>query len=94
MAIYAKGRVGFDRTLDFVIEPEFTEGTILEAPSTASHAQAILKAAGQLERFRRFVGRHRITGTIEDPQHRFETTLPGTLRQPVDLIDGLLDIFR
>lgn len=98
VAVYASGSVGFDRTLDFVIEPELSEGTILEAPTTSTIASTVLKAAGHLERFRRLIGRHRLTGTLDNPEYRFEFTTQDILKQlapgPIDLLHNLLDAIR
>ena len=98
VAIYAKGSVGFDRTLDFVIEPELSEGVMLEAPTTATLARTVLKAAGQLERLRRLIGRHRLTGTLDKPEYRFEITTQDLFKQlapsPVDILQSLFDAVR
>lgn len=93
IAVYAKGSVGFDQTLDFTIEPELSEGVVLEAPTTSTLARTVLKAAGQLERFRRLIGRHRLTGTIKDPHYQFEFSPQDVLKQlapgPLDLLQNL-----
>ena len=93
ISIYGKGSVGFDQTLDFVIEPDLSEGVMLEAPSTSTLARTVLKAAGQLERFRRLIGRHRLTGTIKDPHYQFEFSPQEVLKQlapaPLDLLQSL-----
>jgi hypothetical protein len=98
VAIYAKGSVGLDRTLDFVIEPELSEGVVLQAPATSTLASTVLKAAGQLERMRRLIGRHRLTGTLHDPEYRFEFSTQEIFKQlapaPVDLLHNLLDAVR
>ena len=98
IAIYARGSIGLDRTLDLVIEPEFSEGIVLEAPTTSTVARTVLKAAGQFERFRQLIGRHRLTGTIQNPQFRFELTIQETLKQlapgPADLLEGILKSLR
>ena len=95
MAVYARGSVGLDQTLDFVIEPELSEGVLLQAPTTAGIANAVLKAANRLDRFRRLVGRHRLTGTLKQPQYRFEFSLQEVLGQlaptPEDLLQGLFN---
>lgn len=95
VAVYAHGSVGLDQTLDLVIEPELSEGMLLQAPSTASIANTVLQAANRLEKFRRLVGRHRLTGTLKQPQYRFEFSLQDVLRQlapgPEDLLQGLLN---
>lgn len=98
IALYAKGGVGLDQTLDFVIEPELSEGVVLQSPATSSLAATVLKAAGQLERLRRLIGRHRITGTLNDPVYRFEFSTQEIFKQlapgPGDLIQQLLDAVR
>lgn len=95
VAVYARGSVGLDQSLDLVIEPELSEGMLLQAPSTASIANTVLKAANRLERFRRLVGRHRLTGTLAQPQYRFEYSLQEVFRQlvpaPEDLLQGLFN---
>lgn len=98
IAIYAKGSVGFDQTLDFVIKPELSEVAVLQAPTTASLASTVLKAAGQLDRLRRLIGRHRITGTLKDPVYRFEFSTQEVFRQlapgPVDFLQDLFEAVR
>ena len=98
VAIYVKGSVGLDHTLDAVIEPELSEGTVLQSPTTSTLASTVLKAAGQLERLRRLIGRHRITGTLEHPEYRFEFSMQELLKQlapaPADLLQNLLDVVR
>jgi hypothetical protein len=95
VAIYAKGSVGLDRTLDFVIEPELSEGVMVQAPTTSTLASTVLKAAGGLERLRRLIGRHRLTGTLDDPDYRFELTTQEIFKQlapsPGGLFQQLLD---
>jgi hypothetical protein len=98
VAVYAKGSVGFDQTLDFVIEPELSEGIVLQSPSTSSLASTVLKAAGQLERLRRVIGRHRLTGTLKEPQYRFELSTQEVLKSiapgPADFLQNLFDAVR
>lgn len=98
VALYAKGSVGLDGTLDFVIEPEFSEGMILQAPTTSTLASTILKAADRLERLRRLVGRHRLTGTLKNPDYRFELSTQEIFKQlapvPGDLLENLFDAVR
>lgn len=98
VAVYAKGSIGLDRTLDFVIEPELSEGVLMEAPTTSTLAHTVLKAAGQLERLRRLIGRHRLTGTLNEPVYRFEFSTQEIFKQlapgPADLLQGLLDAVR
>ena len=98
VAVYARGSVGMDQTLDFVIEPEFSEQTVLEAPTTSTWARTVLNAAGQLERLRRLIGRHRLTGTLKQPDYRFEVGPQETLREmapgTADILQGLFDRFR
>ena len=95
VAIYAKGSVGLDRTLDFVIEPELSEGTVLQAPTTSTLASTVLKAAGQLERLRRLIGRHRLTGTLDRPEYHFEVGTREVFKQLAptsgDLLQSLLE---
>lgn len=98
VAIYAHGSVGLDQTLDLVVEPELSEGIVLEAPTTSTLARTVLKAAGGLERLRQLVGRHRLTGTLKEPQYRFEVTSQDLLKQlapgPGDILQGLFDSLR
>ena len=98
VAIYAKGSVGLDRTLDFVIEPELSEGLVLEAPTTSTLARTVLQAAGQLERLRQLIGRHRLSGTLNEPVYRFEFSTREIFKQPAptpaDLLQSLLDVVR
>jgi len=95
VAIYATGSVGLDQTLDLTVEPELSEGVVLEAPTTASLATTVLRAAGQLERLRRLIGRHRLTGTIKQPEYRFELSSQDVIKQlapgPADFLQHLFD---
>jgi len=98
VSIYAKGSVGLDRTLDFVIEPDLSEGVVLEAPTTSTLARTVLRAAGQLERLRQLIGRHRLTGTLNEPVYRFEFSTREIFKQlaptSADLFQNLLDVVR
>jgi hypothetical protein len=98
VALYAKGSAGLDQTLDFVIEPELSAGVVLEAPTTSTLASTVLKAADQLERLRRLIGRHRLTGTIKHPEYRFEFTTQEIFKQlapdPTDLLQHLFDAIQ
>jgi len=98
ITIYATGSVGLDQTLDFVIEPELSEGVLLQAPTTSALMGTVLRAAGQLDRFRRLVGRHRLTGTLKNPQYRFEFSTQELLKQlapaPADVLQSLLNRVR
>ncbi|MBI4004266.1 MAG: hypothetical protein HY353_04520 [Candidatus Omnitrophica bacterium] len=98
VAIYARGSVGLDQTLDFVIEPELSEGIVLESPTTSTLASTILKAAGQLERLRQLIGRHRLTGTLKNPDYRFEYGTGEVIKQvapgPTELLQGILKSLR
>lgn len=95
VALYARGSVGLDQTLDFVVEPELSEGTVLQSPTTSTLARTVLQAAKRFERLRRLVGRHRLTGTLKEPQYRFEFSVQEVFRQlapsPVDLLEGLFE---
>jgi len=95
VAVYANGSVGLNRTLDFVIEPELSEGVLVQAPTTSTLASTVLKAAGGFERLRRLIGRHRLTGTLDDPEYRFEFTTQELFKQlapgPGDFFQHLLD---
>ena len=46
VAVYARGSVGLDHTLDLVIEPELSEGVLLQAPSTSSEAMVASASSG------------------------------------------------
>ncbi len=81
MAIYVRGSVGLDKTLDLTIEPELSDQLVLEAPSTSTLSGALLKAMGGLERLRGIVGRHRIVGTLDKPEYKFEVSLDQLLNQ-------------
>ena len=81
VAIYGHGHVGLDGRLDLIIEPELSEGVLAEAPALSTLAGTVLKAAGQLERLRRLIGRHHVTGTIRDPAYRFEFTTQEIFKQ-------------
>lgn len=91
VAIYAKGSIGLDRTLDFTVEPELSEGALLQSQVTSTLAGTVLKTAGRLDRLRRLVGRHRLTGTIDKPVYRFEFTPQELLKQ---LLPGSADLFQ
>ncbi len=89
VAIYVRGSIGLDNTLDLTIEPELSEGIVLQAPQVSTVPSTFLKALGGLERLRRLVGRHHLGGTIEKPEYKFEfsleqlfgRTLPAALEQ-------------
>ena len=81
MAIYGTGSVGLDQTLDLVIDPELSEASLLQAPTTSSITGVVLKAIGKLETLRRLVGRHRLTGTIKKPNYRFEVGQQDILKE-------------
>ena len=99
MAVYAKGSVGFDQTLDFVVDPELSESTLLQAPTTSSLAGVLLKAVGKLETLRRLVGRHRLTGTITHPNYRFQVGRQELLQEvdpanPTGLLQDIMKSLR
>jgi len=98
ITVYARGSVDFDQTLDFIIEPEVSEVALLQAPTTSTLASTVLKAAGQLDRLRRLIGRHRLTGTLQHPVYRFEFSTQEILRQlapgPSTLFQNLFDATR
>jgi hypothetical protein len=98
LEVFARGTVGLDQTVDLIVEPGLSEGVLLQAPATAPIAGTVLKAAGQFERLRRLIGRHRILGTLKNPQYRFELSTQEVFRQlapgPADLIQNLLDVVR
>ncbi len=95
IAVYAKGSIGLDQTLDLIIEPELSEQIVLEVPSTSTIASSILQAAGQMERLRQLLGRHHLTGTISEPEYRFELSMQEVLGQlvpsPVNLLHNLFE---
>ena len=86
VAVYAKGSVGLDRTLDLIIEPQLSEQVVLEAPATSSLARTILQAADRMEQLRQLIGRHRVTGTFEKPEYRFEPDPTGLLQHLFDAV--------
>ncbi|MBI3321923.1 MAG: hypothetical protein HYZ91_06630, partial [Candidatus Omnitrophica bacterium] len=94
----ANGSVGFDRSLDFVIEPELSERIVLQSPTTSTLAATVLKAAGQLDRLRRLIGRHRLTGTLDHPTYRFELSTQEIFKQLApaagDFLQQLLESVR
>jgi hypothetical protein len=98
IAIYATGSVGLDGSLDVVIEPEFSEALLLASPATSTLSSTVLQTAGRLDRFRRLLGRHRLTGTLKEPDYRFELSLQELLRQfaptPTDLLHRVLEGVR
>jgi hypothetical protein len=98
VAVYARGSVGLDRTLDFVIEPELSEGVLLESPTTSTLARTVLQSADLVERFRRLIGRHRLTGTLDEPVYRFEYSTQEVFRQlapgPADILQHLFETVR
>ena len=97
VSVYAHGSVGLDKTLDLVIEPEFSEGLVMEAPTTSTLARTVLQAAGGLDRLRRLIGRHRLTGTLEKPQYRFEYGTQEIFKQIAPgsgLLENFLDAIR
>ncbi len=54
---------------------------MLEAPTTSTIANTLLRTAGTLDRIRRLFGRNRLTGTIAKPEYRFELGPQEALRQ-------------
>lgn len=95
VALLIRGSVGLDKTLDLVVEPELSEELLTEAPNTSAIAGAILKVMGGLERARGLVGRHRISGTIDNPQYKFEVRLDQILNQSLPAgIGQFLDSLR
>lgn len=95
VTLVVRGSVGLDKTLDLVVEPEFSEQLMLQAPTMSALSATILKVVGGMERIRSLVGRHRVTGTIDRPEYKFEFSLDQLLTQtlPVQL-DRLLDAVR
>ena len=95
VAIFGRGSVGLDQTLDLTVEPELPEGLALEAPTTAPLARTIMKAAIRIEQLLRLIGRHRITGTLKQPQYQFERSIDELVRQllptPAGLLKGLFE---
>jgi len=91
VAIYVRGSIGLDKTLDLTVEPDLSEQLVLRAPNTSAFSSALLKTVGGLERLRRLVGRHRLTGTIEKPQYKFEFSLDQLFNQTIP--SGLQQLF-
>ncbi|MBI3319240.1 MAG: hypothetical protein HYZ89_01460 [Candidatus Omnitrophica bacterium] len=81
VGVLVRGSVGFDRTLDLVIEPDLSEQLILQAPATSAVSRTVLNLMGGIERLRRLVGRHHIGGTIDKPEYQFEIGLDQLLGQ-------------
>jgi len=95
IALLIRGSVGLDKTLDLVVEPELSEQLLTQAPNTSAIAGTILKVMGGLERARGVVGRHRISGTIDNPQYKFEVRLDQILNQSLPAgIGQFLDSLR
>ncbi len=81
VALYVRGSVGWDNTLDLTVEPELSEQLILHAPRTSAISGTILQALGGLERLRRLVGRHHLGGTTDKPEYKFEFSLDQLFNQ-------------
>ncbi len=100
IGVYAKGSVGMDGALDLVIEPELSEQLVLQAPKVSSVAGTVLRAAGALDRLRRYVGRHRLTGTLKEPSYTFEYSLEEFFKNllagpsPGEVLQHLIDAIR
>ncbi len=95
ISIYVRGSVGLDKTLDLTIEPELSDQLVLQSPSTASAAGALLKVVGGLERVRRTVGQHHVGGTLDNPQYKFQFSLDQLLNKSLPSgLGRLLDSLR
>lgn len=95
ITVLVQGSVGFDHTLDLVIEPDLSEQLILQAPGTSAVSRTMLNLMGGIERLRRLVGRHHIGGTIDKPEYKFEMGLDQLLNSLLPLpIDRVLDSAR
>ncbi len=95
VTIFVRGSVGLDETLDLTIEPKLSEQLFLQAPNTSTLSTTILKVMGGLERVRQLIGRHRITGTLDKPQYKFEVDLDQVLNQTIpSRLEQLLDSLR
>src|SRR3989338_3994429 len=81
IALYVRGSVGLDKTLDLTVEPELSEQLVLESSTTSTLSSTVLQAMGGLERLRRMIGRHHIGGTIDKPDYKFEVSLDQLLNQ-------------
>ena len=70
----------------------------LYAEGDPAQARTVLQAAGHLERLRQIIGRHRLTGTLNEPVYRFELSTQEVFKQlaptPGDLLQNLLDAVR
>jgi hypothetical protein len=78
VTISVRGSVGLDKTLDLVVEPDLSEQLLVQATTLSG---ALLKVVGGLERIRQLVGRHRLLGTIDKPEYKFEFSLDQLLNQ-------------
>ena len=81
VTLYVRGSVGLDRTLDFMIEPEFSEQLALQSP-----------ILGGLTRVSKLVSRHHLGGTIDKPEYKFEVTIQELLNQAIPF--GLNQLLR
>ena len=81
IALYVRGSVGLDNTLDLTVEPELSEQLVLESSTTSTLSSTVLQAMGGLERLRRMIGRHHIGGTLDKPDYKFEVSLDQLLNQ-------------
>ena len=90
-----RGSVGFNKTLDFVVEPNLPDQLILEAPNTSTVSRTLLQAMGGLERLRQLVGQHHLGGTIDTPEYQFQVSVNQAIDQLVPSgLERLLDSLR
>jgi hypothetical protein len=81
LVIYAKGRVGLDHSIHFVIEPELSESVIRQSERLGGLADS-LGSAKLLDRIPHLF-RYELTGTLEHPKPSFRFT-------PQELLKSLL----
>jgi hypothetical protein len=84
--LYARGSVGLDQTIQFEVEPEFSEQVVRQAGSIGS-AAAVLPSTVVVEAMSK-VARYQIGGTLEKPRSNFRFTPQEALKWVVDRTAG------
>ena len=93
VAVYAKGNIGLDQTLDVLVEPELSDALAAESPILSDAARKVLQNAERFNRIRRLFVRYRLRGTLKDPKKSYEIASMDELLGSLigDLFRGLLN---
>ena len=93
VVLYARGSAGLDHTINFEVEPEFSE-QIVQQSRVIGSATAVLPTTVLVEAMSK-VARYHVTGTLEEPKTRFQFTPQEAIKWMVaeaagGLLGGLL----